>query len=134
MLVMFIAASLIMVMALDSIEPGLRVFDYSPDWMKITTLFTQTFVAVLGITAIQFFLGMQFKNFIVPMGTGFFLYLLLPIALELEWAHLDKFPYSYSIYLLFPKYAAIVPYILMGSAGYAVLFLYISYKRFRTTT
>ncbi len=50
-------------------------------------------LAALGITAIQFYVGFRFRNFVVPAGFG----LLMTVAglMLMRWEHIYKFPYAW---------------------------------------
>ncbi len=50
-------------------------------------------LAALGITAIQFYVGFRFRNFVVPVGFGL-LMTIAAIAL-MWWEHIHKFPYAW---------------------------------------
>ena len=58
----------------------------------------KTYISVLGISAIQFWLGMRFKNFITPIGIG--LGLLITTLIIMQWKHIDKDPYAFPILTL----------------------------------
>ncbi len=50
-------------------------------------------LAALGITAIQFYVGFRFRNFVLPAGFG----LLMTVAslMLMRWEHIYKFPYAW---------------------------------------
>ena len=127
---MFNVASILMPVILQLVRKEVNIYHTLPNWEKIFEINYQTYLSVMGVSAIQFFLGMQFKNLIVPLALGFGLWLILPIAAEMDWAHLDKFPYAYSVFVIFPKYASVMPYILLGSVAYAITFFSLTYFSF----
>ena len=62
------------------------------------------FIDCLPIIALQYLLGMVFKNFIVPVGIGFILW--LTVVFGAEWKYAFIMPYSYSwLYFLNGKSA-----------------------------
>lgn len=64
----------------------------------------QTYFLVLGISAIQFWLSLRFKNFIAPLAIGFVLWFLAPLMIfEFKWLFADKYPYSFSILSILPQ-------------------------------
>jgi hypothetical protein len=67
----------------------------SIDWGALLKLNFKTFVALLGIISIQYWLGLRFKNFIVPIGIG--LALLVSSLIIVEWKHADKVPYAFPL-------------------------------------
>ena len=129
-MILFNVANVSMPMLLHLVRPEIDIYHTLPDWQKIAEITYQTYFAVIGISAIQFFLGMQFKNVIVPIALGFGLWLILPIAAEMNWVHLNKFPYAFSALVIFPKYASIIPYVLLGSVAYAIAFFSLTYWSF----
>ncbi len=50
-------------------------------------------LAALGITAIQFYLGFRFRNFIVPVGFG--LFMTIATRMLVPWKYFNKFPYAW---------------------------------------
>lgn len=54
----------------------------------------KSFVSLLGIISIQYWLSLRIKNFIVPIGIG--LCLLITAMIIQRWEHIYKFPYAYS--------------------------------------
>lgn len=58
-------------------------------------------VACLPMVALQFLLSLQFRNFLVPIGAGFGLYVASMIAMN--WKHGYIMPYIYSAYISLGK-------------------------------
>ena len=67
----------------------------SIDWSALLKLNFKTFVSLLGIISIQYWIGLRFRNFIVPIGIG--LGLLVSSMILLPWEHVDKVPYAYPL-------------------------------------
>lgn len=63
------------------------------NWGALIKLNFKTFVSLLGIISIQYWLGLRFKNFIAPIGIG--LGLLVASMILLPWEHIDKLPYAF---------------------------------------
>lgn len=58
------------------------------------------YIGVLGVSAIQYWLSMRFRNFIVPLGVGIGLWITgLLIA---DWENVVYYPYMYSMLLFSP--------------------------------
>ena len=66
----------------------------SLDIGHILTMNLKTFVALLGIISIQYWLSLRIKNFIVPIAIG--LCLLITAMIIQKWEHISKVPYAYS--------------------------------------
>lgn len=69
----------------------------SIDWDMLVRLNLKVYLSVLGISAIQYWLSLRFKNFIAPVGIGLALVIGSIIALNFHWEHIYKFPYSFPI-------------------------------------
>jgi lantibiotic transport system permease protein len=65
------------------------------DWKGLMRLNFKTYISILGISAIQFWLGLRFKSFIAPVGIGLALLVGGLIATGMNWAHVYKIPYAH---------------------------------------
>lgn len=54
----------------------------------------KTYIAISGISAIQYWLSLRFKNFIVPVGMGLAFVIGSIIALNYHWEHIQRYPYA----------------------------------------
>ena len=73
--------------------------DKPVDWAGLLKLNFKTFIALLAIISIQYWLGLRFKNFIVPIGIG--LALLVTAMILAPWQHVDKVPYAFPFQTFF---------------------------------
>lgn len=81
------------------IHKELNFLDYFPNYQKPLKLLFRSFIAVLGIVAIQFWLSFRIKNFIIPLGIGMVLVITgLTIYQAKESLY---FPYAYNMLSLF---------------------------------
>lgn len=78
--------------------PKYTFLEKSIDWTTLFRLNLKTFVSLLGIMSFQYWMGLRFKNFIVPIGIG--LGLLITAMILSPWEHIDKVPYAFP-YLTF---------------------------------
>ena len=62
------------------------------DWLTVIKVNTKVFISLLAIIAMQYWLGLRFRNFIVPIGIG--LGLLITCIMLTPWQHSNKLPYS----------------------------------------
>lgn len=93
--------------------------------LKTTSI---TYVSALGISAIQFWVGMRFKSFITPIAIGLGLWILgCMLVFEIHWLNADLFPFSYPLLSIFPKYAPILTTILWSSVGYFFLISFLAF-------
>ena len=65
-------------------------------------LIAKTYYSVLAITAIQYWLSLRFKNFIIPVGIG--LGLLITGFIIHQWEQLYFHPYMYPIIAFWPSF------------------------------
>ncbi|RYY85861.1 MAG: hypothetical protein EOO15_15925 [Chitinophagaceae bacterium] len=57
-------------------EPAIALGKRSFDWAYWLRLNGNLFTSILGLVSVQFFLGIRFRNFLVPVGVGFLLWVL----------------------------------------------------------
>lgn len=77
------------------LNPGLTFLDHSIDWKMLFQLNIRTYISILGISAIQYWFSLRFKNFIAPVGIGLALVIVSIIALNVHWEHIYKYPYAF---------------------------------------
>lgn len=81
------------------IHKELNFLEYFPSYEKPLKLLFRSFIAVLGIVGIQFWLSFRIKNFIIPLGIGMVLVITgLTIYRAQESFY---FPYAYNMLSLF---------------------------------
>lgn len=64
------------------------------DWGILWKLNYQTYLSILGMSAIQYWLSLRFKNFIASIGIGLALLITSLITVSF-WKHADTLPYAY---------------------------------------
>ena len=127
LLLMFIAAII-----LHFMEPSLNVLNQPLNWNNILMARINTYVALLAMCTIQFWLGLKFKNFIIPIAIGIALWFIGTIlVLQVKSGFVGYFPYSFHAYGRFPKYDPQANEVGWTSLGYSVLFLMIGFLDFR---
>ena len=78
MLVFLIATHLFMfltIVAINFINPTLNLFNHPLNGSTVLVNAANAYILVLAVCAIQFWIGLRFRNFIVPIGIGFALWL-----------------------------------------------------------
>ncbi len=127
LLLMFISAVI-----LHFMEPSLNVLNQPLNWNAILMSRVNTYVALLAICTIQFWLGLKFKNFIIPIAIGIALWFAGTIlVLQSKSGFVEIFPYSFHAYGKFPKYDPLVNPIGWTSFVYSVFFLVVGFLDFR---
>jgi hypothetical protein len=80
---------------LTSLINSKYIFLKSPiNWGALFYLDAKTYLSVLGMSAIQYWLSLRFKNFIASIGIGLALLISSLIAIPF-WDNVDKLPYAY---------------------------------------
>jgi len=113
-------------------DPSLRLFNQSLDWNGILQIRATGYMVLLAMCTIQFWLGLRFKNFIIPISIGicgWFLGTLLVIPMKSPIAAF--FPYSFHVYTNLPALKPELTKICWASFGYAALFLLVGFWDFR---
>jgi hypothetical protein len=134
-LIFLVANHLFMLMAAGGIHlilPSDQLVYPPLNFSSILTRGINTYVALFSITTIQFWLGLRFKNFIVPIAiglSGWFIGALM--VLEYHSSYAVYFPYSFHVFSIFPKDKSQLPSIMWTSVGYAVVLLLASFLDFR---
>ena len=117
------------------IRPDVVLFSDKSNWSKFFNTAINTYIAILGISAFQFWLGIRFKNFVAPIGIGFALWMLtLLLLFDFKWEHADKIPYSYPILNVFPVIKTNTTFVHWSSFGYALIFLVLGFLNFKKRT
>lgn len=91
------------------------------------------FVDCLPIIAVQYLLGLRFRNFLVPLGVGFLMWIGALAALPWKFGYLIPYTYSMLDYLKHDPGKAFIPTIdtHLFALGYAVAFIMAAYVLFR---
>lgn len=93
------------------------------------------YVSIFGISAIQFWLALRFKNFIAPLAIGFCFWFMAPLMLfSLGWAFGPHYPYSFPIQLAEMSEQKVKPdtsFLHMLSIGYGIFFLVVAFIEFK---
>ncbi|RYD97124.1 MAG: hypothetical protein EOP50_05975 [Sphingobacteriales bacterium] len=80
--------------AIHSVYP---FFSHAIDWRALGVLSLKTYLSILSISAIQYWLSLRFKSFVAPVGIGLALLVGALIATSFGWEHANKIPYAYPI-------------------------------------
>jgi len=99
LLLLFLAASFvymgISVVVIHFANPGLHMFDHSFQLGRIIMRTGNIYATVLAMCAVQFWLGLRFRNFIVPTALGFGMWVAgMLMSFEMKSKMANYFPYS----------------------------------------
>jgi hypothetical protein len=118
-------------LATELVRPN--VYNGDADIYKIVVTNVQAWILLLGISAIQFWLSMRFRNFIPPLGIGLALWFLGPMMVfEYKPAFMHYYPYAFTILGVWPEYRAEVVTYQWYSVLTMVVFLVIGFVEFKT--
>lgn len=135
MLVFLIATHLFMLadlVVIHLIKPELELFKYPFNGSMVMANAANSYLITLAVCTLQFWIGLRSRNFIVPIGIGFALWLLGTIAaMRVDSGAVLYFPYSFQGGLVSPKLQPHLSQIALTSLGYALLFLTIGFLDFR---
>lgn len=116
------------------VHPKFTFLDHAIDWPKLLKLNLKTYISILGISAIQYWFSLRFKNFIAPVGIGLALLVGSLIAAGFEWEHIFKLPFAQPMltfkYSLF-KGRPFLENHELNSIAYFVVFLVIGFLDLR---
>ena len=114
-------------------EPSLQVLNQPINGFQIATTLTNSYVALLALATIQFWLGLRFRNFMVSIAIGMGLWFMGTIlATQLKPGLIQYFPYSFHMSVGFPQFQAEeISTIRLCSLGYTAAFLLIGFLSFR---
>ena len=135
MLLFIVSTHLFMFLAIalaNFIDPALGLYKNPLDGQVVFVNAANTYVTVLALSAIHFWLGIRSKNFIMPIGVGLALWLtgtLLVLQFKSSWA--TYFPYSFQSITFSSQHRPYLEQAMWTSAGYAVLVLLIGFLDFR---
>jgi len=90
----FFLAMLIVGSIVGLIHSELNFLDHFPDFEKPVKLLFRSFIAVLGMVGIQFWISFRVKNFIIPLGIGIVLVITGLIIYKAKESL--YFPYAYN--------------------------------------
>jgi hypothetical protein len=122
----------VVVMAAHFILPELHVLQQSFDPYPVWADNANTYVSVLAICAIQFWIGLRSKNFIVPIAIGIACWLVGTIMVfEYKSTASPYFPYSFHGIRLSDVFKPRLNQVQWTSFGYAVLFLVLAFLDFK---
>lgn len=114
------------------IRPEIGFFSARLDGYAVLRNAANSYLMTLGLCAAQFWLGLRFRNFIVPVALGLTLWLTgTLLAVEVKSKSADYFPHAFHVYPYFPKLASKLDTTALVSFGYAVAFLGLGFLDFR---
>lgn len=115
----FLLCSLFIILSgytISLLQNGYPFSSFAVPFHHLVILITRIYVAILGVSAIQYWLSVRFRNFIVPLGVGIGLWITGLVLMD--WENIIYYPYMYSTLLFFidaPKHLGTLPLLLTNS-------------------
>jgi len=138
MLLFLIATHVFMLLAvvgINFIKPALNLFEHPLNGITVLVNAANAYILSLAVCAIQFWMGLRFRNFIVPIGIGFALWLSGTImAVQYKSDLVFYFPYSFNAFPVSSKLKLQLTQVAWTSLGYALLFVIVGFIDFRRRT
>ncbi|HEX8333659.1 MAG TPA: ABC transporter permease [Segetibacter sp.] len=116
---------------LHLLDPSLNVLNQALNRHDVLMSRVNTYVGLLAICCIQFWLGMKFRNFVIPIAIGIAFWFAGTIFVMQNFDLAAYFPYSFHAYGKFPAYNPLNNPAGWTSFVYAVLFLIIGFLDLR---
>ncbi len=112
--------------------PAFNILSQHLNGYAILTLRINTYLVLLGLCAIQFWLGLRFKNFIIPIAIGVACYFAGTIlVMQLQKSLILYLPYTMFLYNGLPEYSPYADGLNWYSLAYTGAFLAIAFLNFR---
>jgi hypothetical protein len=128
--ILFLLAGLL---TINLLEPNLIKGELNLQRLLVAN--ANVYVSIFGISAIQFWLALRFKNFIAPLAIGFCLWIMAPLMLfSLDWSFGPHYPYSFPIQMAEMsemKSKPDIPLLHMLSISYGLFFLAAAFIEFK---
>lgn len=136
LILLFLVANLFFLsmaaLATHFLDPTLDLFSHSFDLKRLVIRTANAYVTMLAICTFQFWLGLRFRNFIIPTAVGFGLWIAgMMMSLEFHSNLADVFPYSFQTFPFLSGLHSKMTQVVWTSAGYATLFLVLGFLDFR---
>jgi lantibiotic transport system permease protein len=136
LIVLFLVANflfmLLTIVAAHFIVPSVNLLSKPLDGSVVFTNIVNSYATALAICSIQFWLGLRFKNFLVPIGIGLAAWLTGTLmVVEFKSSFADYFPYSFHIFSVIPPFKERLDQVVVTSSIYASLFLVLGFLDFR---
>ena len=138
MLVFLVTTHLFMfltIVGINFIKPTLNLLNQPLNVSTVLVNAVNAYILLLAVCAIQFWIGLRSRNFIIPIGIGFALWLAGTImAVQYKSNLVFYFPYSFNAFPVSTKLKSELTQVSWTSLGYALLFLILGFFDFRRRT
>jgi lantibiotic transport system permease protein len=114
-------------------EPTFNVLNQPIEGYEIFVNIVNAYVSLLAMCTLQFWLGLRFRNFIIPIAIGISLWVIgSMLVMEYKFGWAVYFPYSFHVYNTFPNHKPLLNTVEWASGAYAAAFLLLGFLDFKT--
>lgn len=107
--------------------PPLHLFTHRIDWSLFWRVNANSYLSIVGLLSIQFWLSLRIRNFIAPLGIGLgLLFAGTMLGFELQWQHANRFPHAFSMLVATGRHPEWEEGIRWWSLGYGGLFYFVA--------
>ena len=137
LIVLFLISNLVFMLlvavAMHFSKPELNLLGQPFDAARLLFRTGYTYIMMLAMCSFQFWLGLRYRNFIIPTAVGLVLWITgLMLAFEFQSHLVAFFPYSIQTIPFLQELQPKMTQVAWTSAGYATLFLLLGFLDFRT--
>jgi lantibiotic transport system permease protein len=136
LIILFLIANLVFmsvpVVVTHFFDPTLNLLNQPFDGTKLLVQTANAYITMLAMCAFQFWLGLKFRNFIIPIAVGMGLWFTgMMMSFEFQSDMVEFFPYSFQTFPYITKFQPKMTQVAWTSVGYATLFLLLGFLDFR---
>ncbi|RYY89080.1 MAG: hypothetical protein EOO15_07185 [Chitinophagaceae bacterium] len=136
LILLFLLASLVylsvVAVAIHFTDPARDLFSQPFSVLQVLVQTFNSYVTMLAICAFQFWLGLRFRNFVVPVAIGLGLWITgMMMTIEFHSGMIDYFPYSIQIFPFIKQMQPKLSQVAWTSVGYACSFLLLGFQDFK---
>jgi lantibiotic transport system permease protein len=136
LILLFLIASLVFmslaILIIHFFHPELDLIHQPFDATRLLVRTANSYITMLALCAFQFWLGLRFRNFIIPVAVGLALWFAgMMMTFEFKSDLVDYFPYSFQTFPFIPEFQPKMTQVAWTSVGYATLLLLLGFLDFR---
>ncbi|RYG53829.1 MAG: hypothetical protein EOO01_03305 [Chitinophagaceae bacterium] len=136
LIVLFLIANLVflslVIVVTHITNPELNLLHQHFDASGLLIRTVNTYIMILALCTIQFWIGLRFRNFIIPIAVGLVLWITGMVLIFEESSLAAFFPYSFQIFPFVSKFQPKMSQVAWISVAYAAIFLVLGFLDFRS--
>lgn len=131
-LIVYVLLVFISLIAFNAFRFDVKLWQHGLDITKTLSFIGKAYVAVLGMSALQFWIGMRSKSFITPIGIGIGAWLIGVFSMfEFKWEDAYFIPHTISVFSILPKFEGKFNTFVLVSLAYMLVFFTAGYFDFK---